>query len=130
MNNLKNLVQDLIKLNTSQYYKPKDITITHCHHCKSETIHCVEHSVMSNGVLYRKGKCLDCGSGPRALSHDEDIENYRMPYGKYENFKLKDIASKDYDYLLWCSLNLTNFKVKAKIDKFIEKFPFNKEIHK
>lgn len=75
--------------------------------------------IFKDGTKHIEKICLKTGKhlGFVKSKSNADFVIYR---GKYKGKMLKEIAVDDWDYLLWCSENLNDEKLRKRIEEYLE----------
>lgn len=84
---------------------------------------CIRNIVISDGTLRRQIYCEACGKKFGFAPMDNDPTDFKMPFGKYKDYTLREILAKDRPYLQWCAQKIDNGTVKRRILQILERLP-------
>jgi len=82
-----------------------------CPKCKSEQVSLITGKTRT-GSRWLKRECEDCGEFNEVVKITHDPAFYRMPYGKWKNYMLKDLPA---EYLVWLKTNLDFGETKGLV---------------
>lgn len=100
----------------------KRIQAMACEQCKSLELKFI-FKACTNGSVQFKSICTRCEHKSGALMHettDENVKNFKMPFGKFKSQSLDAIYKCEPQYLEWCVNNLSSSALRFKIDLFLK----------
>lgn len=89
--------------------------MNNCNHNKTVD----KEQIFNNGTKHIRRECKFCGGFIKFIRQNKPIEEEKIYFGKYKDYKLIDIPE---NYLLWLNDNLENEKLLNNVKYILKNY--------
>lgn len=94
----------------------------HCPTCDDEVLATETNRTFEDGSQHIEAKCPNCGKFLKWLRNMEGCDGFKLFFGKYSGYTLKDLLNHDRQYVEWLAKECDYANVKVKAQKVLEKY--------